>query len=287
MKKYKLISILLALILGMFFSFKYLYNNSVPVFNEENGQKLPIIMYHHIIEKQDRLNKFAITPAQFENDLKYLKENGFETITIKELVAHVYDNSPLPEKPIIITFDDGQESFYEYAYPLLKKYNMSAVLSIVGSFTDTYSEIEDHNVIYSYLTWKEINEMSNSPYVEIANHTYNMHSVDKGRKGCSKKAGESLEQYRAVLEEDILKLQNEILMYTGHEAITFTYPFGKFSKETKDILKDFGFSAIFNCAEVVNVIDKSNPDFLYNLGRFNRPHGINSADFFAKIFKDL
>lgn len=286
MKKIKLITIILALVFCISFSFKYLYENTTPVFNVNNGVKLPIIMYHHIIEKQERLNKFAITPKQFENDLKYIKENGFETITTKNLIDYIYDDAPLPEKPIMITFDDGHESFYEYVYPLLKKYNMSAILSVVGNYTDTYSETEDHNVIYSYLTWKQINEMSNSPYVEIANHTYNLHSTDKGRKGCSKKAGESLEQYKKVLEDDILKLQEEILMYTGHKATTFTYPFGKFSKETKPILKEFGFSAILTCAEFVNTIDKNNPEFLYNLGRFNRPHGINTQDFFDKILNE-
>lgn len=287
MKKIKILVIFLILILCLIISFKYLYNNTSPVFNNTNGKKLPVIMYHHITEKQDRLNKFAITPKQFEDDLIYLKENGFETITTNDLIAYVYNDIPLPEKPIIITFDDGQESFYKYAYPLLKKYNMKAVLAIVGEYTSTYSEIEDHNVDYSYLTWKQINELANSSLVEIANHTYNLHSIDKGRNGCSKKQGESLEEYKSILENDILRLQDEILMYTGYKASTFAYPFGKFSKETKDILKEFKFSAILTCAEVINIIDKSNPEFLYNLGRFNRPNGINTKDFFDKILKDI
>lgn len=285
MKTLKMIVILLILVFGLFFSYNYIYKNTEPVFNSDIGKKLPIIMYHHIIEDKSKQNEFAISPKQFEQDLKYIKEQGFETITTNDLIAYVYENKPLPQKPIMITFDDGHESFYAYVYPLLKKYNMKAVLSIVGSFTETYSKQEDHNIAYSYLTWKQINEMANSHYVQIANHTYDLHSMNKGRAGCSKNQGESLENYKKVLEKDILKLQNDIANYTGYNSNTFTYPFGRFSKETKDILKQFGFLAVLNCAEKINIINKDNPDFLYNLGRFNRPAGIDTNSFFQKVLK--
>ncbi len=280
------ILVIFILLLCLFFSFKYLYNNAEPCFNEDNGIKLPVIMYHHISKKQKLLNDFAITPEQFEKDMLYLKEKGYETISVEQLLDYVYNNAPLPEKPVMITFDDGHESFYEYIYPILQKYDLKAILSIVGSFTDTYSENEDHNIDYSYLTWKQINEMADSPYVEIGNHTYDLHSLDKGRKGCSKKSGESVEQYKEFLTKDVLKLQDEILNYTSYNSNIFTYPFGRYSKETKEIIKELGFSVIFTCAEVVNVVDKDNPDFLYNLGRFNRPNGTSSQEFFKKIIEN-
>lgn len=264
----------------------FLYNETktTPVYNTEDGKSLPIIMYHQITNKGSNLNKYAITPEQFENDLKYLQNEGFETINMTDLLSHIYDKTPLPEKPIIITFDDGYESFYEYIYPMLKKYNMKAVVSIVGSFTDEFSKNEDHNINYSYLTWKQINEMQNSGYVEIQNHTYDLHKIEKGRKGVSKKNEESLNQYEEFLKSDILKLQEEILMYTGHKPNTMTYPFGHFSKETKNIIKDMGFLAILTCAEKLNYI-KSDTEWLYSLGRFNRPYGVSTESFFNKILK--
>ena len=185
----------------------------------------------------------------------------------------------------MITFDDGHESFYEYIYPILKQYDLKAVLSVVGSFTDTFTENEDHNINYSYLTWKQINELSDSGYVEIGNHTYDLHSIDKGRKGCSKNPGEDIEQYKNFLTKDVMKLQEKILNYTGNNLKIFTYPFGRYTKETKQIIKDLGFSVIFSCEERVNIIDKNNSEFLYNLGRFNRPNGISSEQFFQKIEK--
>ncbi len=282
------IFILIVLIFSLMFSFKYIYNNTTPCFNDNaniNGIKLPIIMYHHISKSDARLNDFTISPSQFEKDIIYLKEQGYQTISAKQLLDYVYDNKPLPEKPIMITFDDGHESFYEYIYPLLKQYDLKAVLSVVGSYTDTYTENEDHNVNYSYLTWKQINELADSGYVEIGNHTYDLHSMDKGRKGCTKKQGESIEEYKNLLTKDVMSLQDKITSYTASDLKIFTYPFGRYTKETKEIIKELGFRLIFNCEERVNIIDKNNPEILYNLGRFNRPHGINTEDFFKKVLE--
>ncbi|WP_250278518.1 polysaccharide deacetylase family protein [[Clostridium] colinum] len=282
------VTLFLVLLFNLILSFSYLYNNTTPCYNNVDNDtaiKLPIIMYHHILENEKRLNDFTISPQQFEKDIIYIKEKGYETISVKQLLDYVYNNKPLPEKPIMITFDDGHESFYEYIYPLLKEYDLKAVLSIVGSFTDTFSKNEDHNINYSYLTWKQINELSDSGYVEIGNHTYDLHSTDKGREGCKKKSLESFEEYKSFLSKDVLKLQDEILNYTGYNSNIFTYPFGKYSKETKEIIKELGFSVIFNCAQVVNLVDKNNPDFLYNLGRFNRPNGISTEQFFKDILK--
>ena len=118
------ITIFIILLFSLIFSFNYLYNNATPCYNDtSNAIKLPIIMYHHISKSSARLNDFTISPEQFEKDMLYLKENGYETISVNQLLNYVYKNEPLPEKPIMITFDDGHESFYEYIYPMLKQYN--------------------------------------------------------------------------------------------------------------------------------------------------------------------
>ena len=70
---------------------------------------------------------------------------------------------------------------------------------------------------------------------------------------------------------------------TGYKPTAFTYPYGCYSKESKDILKSMGFSAAFVCEERINYIDTENTDWLYRIGRYNRPHGISSAEFFAAM----
>ncbi len=249
---------------------------------EDESIEIPIVMYHNISNKSNLLGKYAISQNQFKNDLEYIKEKGFNTITMTQLIDYAYNNTELPEKSIVITFDDGYESFYTYAYPLLKEYNMKAVMSIVGSYTDLFTEEEDHNLDYSHLNWEEVNEMSDSGLVEIQNHTYNMHEISKNRKGCGIKKGESVDDYSKELNDDLGKLQNEILSYTGTSPNTFTYPYGYISPQSIDIIKTMGFKAALTCYEVVNK-PESGTDWLYNLGRFNRENGKSSSEFFKKM----
>ncbi len=256
---------------------------SISAKGDESG--LPIIMYHNISEKHNLLGKYTVSKQQFENDLKFIKENGYETITMEELINYVYNNTELPQKPIIISFDDSYESFYEYAYPLLQKYNMKAVNCIVGNYTDLYTSTEDHNLDYSHLNWEEVKQMSESGFVEIQNHTYNLHELKGNRKGSGRIKGESIEQYKKVFTEDLLKLQEAIYKNTGKKPNTFAYPYGYISEGSKDFLKEMGFKAALTCTEVVNY-DYNDKDALFNLGRFNRANGKSSEAFFKKILNN-
>lgn len=250
----------------------------------QNAVELPIIMYHNISNKSNKLGKYTVLDKQFEKDLLYIKENGFQTITMNELINFVELGKPLPEKPIIITFDDSYESFYAYAYPLLEKYNMTAVMSVIGIYADEYTQTEDHNLDYSHLNWTQIKELHDSEYVEIQNHTYDMHHNGNGRCGCGIKKQESVSQYAQILKKDIGRLQNDIFQHTGTLPTTFTYPFGYLCAESTDILKEMGFQATLSCTEVKNKIT-ADKDCLFCLGRFNRASGETSEQFFSRILK--
>ncbi|MBQ2296334.1 MAG: polysaccharide deacetylase family protein, partial [Clostridia bacterium] len=191
--------------------------------------ELPIIMYHHISKKSSALGAYVITREQFESDLKLIEEKGYETITSQNLVDYFDGKFELPEKPIMITFDDGYLSFYEYAYPLLKQYNMKAVLSVIGKYSDLYSDCDDRNVNYAHVTWDNIKEMSQSGLVEMANHTYDLHTLNN-RKGSTIKPGESDDCYKMMLASDLKTVQNKLNEVTRITPIAFTYPFGRVCK---------------------------------------------------------
>ena len=82
---------------------------------------LPILMYHHISKAADQCGKHVISPQTLEGDLQYLADNGYTAVTTADLIAYVDQGKALPEKPVMITFDDGQLSVLEYALPLLER----------------------------------------------------------------------------------------------------------------------------------------------------------------------
>lgn len=237
--------------------------------------RVPILMYHSIL-KNTRGSKYIISPDAFESDLKFLQAHGYTPIVMQDLIDYVYEGTALPQKPIILTFDDGHYNNYVYIYPLLKKYNAKAVISIVGSYTDMYTENPDTNANYAHLAWDTLKEMQNSGYVEIQNHTYNLHSLDKGRSGCKKKRGESLADYTSLLTHDIGSLQEKCTQQLGYTPTTFTYPFGSVSNDSFEIIKSLGFTASLSCQEGINELTRR-PEELYMLKRCLRTPSKSAA----------
>jgi len=241
-------------------------------------------MYHQITKNPTRAGQYCVTYSELENDLKYIKRSGYTPITTEKLLKYVYDGEPLPEKPIMLTFDDGYETVYSYLLPLLEEYDMCAVASVVGAYTDMFTQLDDHTLSYSYMTWDEIKELANGDRIEIQSHSYDLHKLNNsGRNGAKKVSGESIHEYSAFLNYDLGKMQTLTEEKTGYKPTAFTYPYGCYSKESMNILKSMGFEAAFVCEERVNYIDTENTDWLYRIGRYNRPHGIGSAEFFASM----
>lgn len=249
---------------------------------QEDGLKLPIIMYHQISKDSSYTGRYVLPAAQFEKDMALIRQKGYTAITMTQLIAYAYNGAPLPEKPIIITFDDGYESFIPYVLPVLEKYDLCAVISIIGAIAQLYTDTEDHTLRYSHLSWEAIRTLSQNPRVEIQNHTYDMHHLDKGRKGCRIKPGEDPELYKKLLREDLTKVQEEVYRHTGQRPNTFTYPFGAICAQALEVVKDMGFQAVLTCAEKVNII-RGGTEWLYALGRFNREYGKSSEAFFQNI----
>lgn len=251
--------------------------------HEEEDIAVPIVLYHSILEKDKINNRYCITPAELESDLEYIRDNGYSTITMTNLIDYVHDGFPLPEKPIILTFDDGFLNNYVYVLPLLNKYEMKAVESIIGSYTDLFSNEKSDNLVYSHLNWEQVIDMMQSGCFEIQNHTYALHSNNKGRVGAKMKHGESPEYYEKVLNEDIGGFQQLIQEKTEYTPNTFVYPYGEISKESVNILKNLGFKASLSTYGGINYINR-NPEQLFGLKRNDRPSGISSRTFFKRIY---
>lgn len=257
------------------------YDKAVSVSGTVDNIKIPGVMYHGVLKDPTRLGKYVITPMQFEEDIKYLKEKGYTGVFISDLIAYVEKGTPLPEKPILITFDDGYYNNYLYAYPILKKYNTKAVFSLIGKYSEQYSETGEENAYYTHITWEQAREMADSGLVELQNHSYDLHSLEH-RKGARKLSNESIEDYQRMLYGDLQKTDTLIYENTGYKPTAFTYPFGYISSESIMVLEEMGYKASVSSESGFSSISRESPD-LYRLKRVNRPHGKSSADFFTSI----
>lgn len=247
---------------------------------------LPIIMYHSILDDSSRVSKYVITPKMLKDDIDYLKKNGFNAVSVKELISFCEKGTPLPEKPVLITFDDGYFNNYSYAYPILKETAFKGVLSVVGTYSDAFSrEGEVMNNNYSHAKWSMIKEMSTSGVFEIGSHSYDMHDLSR-RKGILRDKGEKEEIYRETLINDTRRNSSLIEQATGREPVCYTYPFGSVNSEAKGIIESLGFKVTLGCEEGINRIGKD-LKYLKNLKRYNRDGKADRQVFFDKIIKGV
>lgn len=253
--------------------------SAVVVFKEQE-KKVIIVMYHQISENHALLGDYVIPTSLLKNDFEYLKNNGYTPVKIKDVLDFTKGNGDLPEKSVVITFDDGQRSFLTKVLPLLEEYNFPANINIVGSLVDLYSENGETDDRYAYLNWNDIKILSEHPLVEIGHHSYNFHSLGL-RRGMGKIYGESNSAYGEIIKTDIRMLNDKLLSNAGFVPFIMAYPYGIKNKTLEEIVKSEGFSVTLSCRECINKISVG--DELFDLGRFNRPYKYSTNTFFTEI----
>ena len=260
-------------------------NDTEVFFFQQKEVEVPIIMYHLITERPKYIGKHGITPTELEKDLIYLKENDYTTIIMQDLIDFVERGKKLPQNPIILTFDDGNFSDYSYLLPLLQKYEMKAILAIIGEATDRYTNVLEKNpkAKISNMAWQHVQELHNSGLCEIQNHGYNVH----GKGGSGKKRSESAEAYHTRLSADLLKLQNACEAHLGWLPNTFVYPLGIVGAGSRQVLESLGMVASLGCEEGINIVRQGDKDCLFNMHRYNRPTGRNVESILNKMKKSF
>jgi len=185
---------------------------------------VPILMYHYISappRDADRYRRdLSVTPEEFEAHLAWLRSQGYQSITLHALVFHLMAGWPLPEKPIVLTFDDGYRDHYTNAFPLLQKYGY------VGTFFLVTRPIDDGDP--NYLTWEMVAEMHRAG-MSMQPHGYR-HLDLKGKP-------------TDFLVYEIMSAKEAIEARTGEITRFFCYPSGSYDRQTIRVLKSAGFWA--------------------------------------------
>ena len=141
-----------------FFLFIFLFLNSVFA----NEKSIIVLMYHRF--EDERFPSTSISSKNFQNHIKYLKENNFNILPISDLVLFFNKKNDIPEKSVFLTIDDGYKSFYEHAYPILKKYKLPFSLFLSTKFVSSEKNSD-------FMNWEMIQELSKNKG-EILNHTH-------------------------------------------------------------------------------------------------------------------
>ena len=239
---------------------------------DEISTQVPILMYHHLSE--DVTNSEMVSPEQFEVQIRALSEAGYTGVSFDELQAYVLRGEPLPEKPVVITFDDGYRSNYTLAYPILQKYGMKATIFAIGvSFgTDHYKDTD--YAITPHFGAAEAAEMTASGLISIQSHTYDMHQWPPYETGSAVRenilqlSSESEEAYVQALTEDFTRSRALLEGATGQPVDVLAYPAGQYSTLTQVTLQSLGVHVTLSTNPGVNTVVKGLPQTLYAMLRF-------------------
>lgn len=186
--------------------------------------RVPILMYHYISVPPPDADVYrrdlSVSPAGLEQQLRYLADNGYSAITLKDLVYHLTLGYPLPEKPVILTFDDGYRDNFFHAYRLLRRFNFTATFFLVTSFIDENRP--------EHLTWGQVRVMHQGG-MEFGSHTFTHPDL----------RGQSVD----YLVWQIVGSQEAIAERIGEPVRFFAYPAGYYDQQVIDVLRSAGFWA--------------------------------------------
>jgi len=211
---------------------------------EKEDVIIPVLMYHNIAETYPASADGAnITPKRFEEHMQGILDRGYTPIFVADYYNSVERGKPLPDNPIIVTFDDGYLSNYEIAFPILKRLGIPATIFVVTSTVGATAE--SGRVGTTHFNWKQAREMQQSGIIDIHSHSHthrDMTSLSPAQ------VQEELRLSRYLIEKNLVK-----------NCYVFSYPFGKYNATTSQYARAAGYrmQILVNYAE-------SGQDYLAN-----------------------
>jgi len=220
---------------------------------------VPMLMYHHVTvlsaKAGDDLRAYTVSPDDFEAQLRYLLENGYHTVSMKEVQAYLDGGPELPAKPVMVTFDDAWEDCYSVAYPLLRNLGMKATFYVPGNWVENLDGV---------MSWAQIKEMADAG-MEFGSHSMTHPYLTKSKASM---LTWELEQSKALLEE-----------HTGQKVTALAYPFGLYDDNVIQEAQKAGYTSGVTIEPGLWV----SKDNLMTLHRINIPYWTTIDEFAMRL----
>ena len=238
-----------------------------------------ILMYHAFTENEAETSSVCTLASEFERQLSALRDAGYTSVGYADLIEFVNGKGKLPEKPLLISIDDGYQNNLDLAAPLLEKYGFCANIAVIGvsightTYKDTDIPIMPHFSLEDARPWIKRGVLT------VTTHSYDMHQIaavdgNDCRRGVLQMPGEAEPDYIAALTQDYTHAQEQLAGLPGKVLPVFTYPFGAYSELSERVLQEQGVQVTVTIADGANRLVKGEPETLRLLRRINVPAGM-------------
>lgn len=247
-----------------------------------------ILMYHAFTEDEADAGSLYTPASEFARQLSALRDAGYTSVGYADLIEFVNGDGRLPEKPLLITIDDGYQNNLDLAAPLLEKYGFCANIAVIGvsightTYKDTDIPITPHFSLEDARPWIARGVLT------VTTHSYDMHqiaAVDGAgcRRGVLQMHGEAEPDYIAALTQDYTHAQEQLAGLPGTPLPVFTYPFGAYSELSERVLQEQGVQVTVTIADGANRLVKGEPETLRLLRRIHVWHGTKPDMLLSRI----
>ena len=245
---------------------------------------VPVLLYHAFCEDEAEAAYDVVPAERFDEQLSALEEAGYTPVSLDALRDWVLSGAALPEKPVVLTMDDGYRSDYEYAWPVLLRHDAPCTIFAIGVSLGKTTYKDTDRPITPHFTLEELREMEASGLVSVESHGYDVHEVEgldpaPVRPGALQKEGEPEADYVAYLTRDAETMH--ALLPGG--ATAFAYPYGWCDLRSEVILRNAGVELTFTTEAKTNVLVRGLPQSLRQLGRYNVPGDMTGEELVAML----
>lgn len=192
---------------------------------------LAVLCYHQIHQKAD--TEMVTTPERFRQQLDFLQQQGYQTVNLEQAQAFLQGKLSARKfpKPLLITFDDGYDGVFRYAYPQLKKHHMKGVVFLVVSQVDRLKPT-------AHLTREQVREMDRSGVFEFGSHSYDMHIPIPERRAEGQVSA-------FAIRRDLTRSREVLQNWLGKPVRSLAWPYGHYDEGCLELARQSGFRLVF------------------------------------------